>query len=87
MSQIEKLKARFYRKPIPNDITFDEVFRLAEYYGCKIISGGNHPVKIVDIPSGTVIPIPQHGNCIKEAYIKELKILFDEIESRKNGGI
>lgn len=29
--------------------------------------------------SGTVIPIPVHGKYVKEAYIKELKILFDSV--------
>ena len=82
MSTLEKLKAKFNEKPIPNDITFDEVERLAGAYGCRVISGGKHSKKIVDIPSGTVIPIPMHGKYVQEAYIKELKDLFAEIEAR-----
>ena len=82
MSTIDKLKEKFYKKPIPNNITFDELSRLARAYGCGVISGGNHPIKIVDVESGTVIPIPRHGKYVQEAYIKELKDLFDEIENR-----
>lgn len=80
MSTIEKRIAKFYRKPIPNDITFEDVEVLASYFGCQIITGGNHSKKVVHIPSGTVIPIPIHGKTIKEAYIKELKKLFDTIK-------
>ena len=82
MSTLEKLKAKFNEKPIPNDITFDEVERLANAFGCRIVSGGKHSKKVVDIPNGTVIPIPMHGKYVQEAYIKELKDLFAEIEAR-----
>ena len=76
MSTIEKRLKKFYRKPIPNDITFDDVRVL----GCEIVTGGNHSQKVVHKSSGTVIPIPMHGNCIGEAYVKELKNLFDQIK-------
>ena len=82
MSTLEKLKVKFNEKPIPNDITFDEVERLANAFGCRVMSGWKHSKKIVDIPSGTVIPIPMHGKYVQEAYIKELKDLFAEIEAR-----
>ena len=82
MSTLDKLKEKFNSKPIPNNITFDEVERLAKSYGCCVISGGKHSKKIVDAPSGTVIPIPMHGKNVQEAYIKELKDLFSEIEIR-----
>ena len=82
MSTLEKLKAKFNEKPIPNDITFDEVERLANAFGCRIVSGGKHSKKVVDVPSGTVIPIPMHGKYVQEAYIKELKDLFAAIEGR-----
>lgn len=83
MSTIEKRIKKFYRKPIPNDITFDDVKVLAEYYGCIVVSGGNHSKKIVHVPSGTVIPIPMHGKTIKEAYVKELKKLFNRISEEE----
>jgi len=86
MSTLEKLKKKFNEKPIPNDISFDEVERLAKFYGCLVMSGGKHSKKIVDVPSGTVIPIPMHGKYVQEAYIKELKVLFTEIESRNRKG-
>lgn len=82
MSKLEKALERFYRKPIPNDITFREVEMLAEHFGCRVISGGKH-MRIVHAASGTVIPIPRHGNTVKEAYIKQIKTLFDEIETER----
>lgn len=84
MSTIKKRLDKFYRKPIPNDITFEEIETLCAYFGCTIISGGKHSKKVVHKESGTIIPIPMHGKCIGEAYIKELKDLFDSIkEDRK----
>lgn len=56
--------------------------RLANAFGCRVVSGGKHSKKVVDVPSGTVIPIPMHGKYVQEAYIKELKDLFAEIEAR-----
>lgn len=82
MSALEKLKEKFNEKPIPNNISFDEVERLAKSYGCGVAAGGKHSKKIVDVTSGTVIPIPMHGKYVQEAYIKELKDLFAEIERR-----
>ena len=67
MSTIEKLKAKFNEKPIPNNISFDEVERLAKAYGCGVVSGGKHSKKVVDVPSGTVIPIPIHAKYVQEA--------------------
>ena len=67
-------------------MTFDEIERLAKHYGCRVLTGGNHSQKIVDVNSGTVIPIPMHGKHIREAYIGELKELFAEIEARNKGG-
>lgn len=84
MSTIEKLKKRFNENPIRNDITINEVVRLAKYYGCLIVTGGNHQIRIVHKPSGTVIPIPNHDNSVKRAYIMELNELFNSIEN--NGG-
>ena len=80
MSKIDKLKQKFYKKPIPNDIRIDEAITLAKHYGCEIITGGNHQIKIVHKITGTVIPLPKHGDTIKEAYVKELKDLFNQIE-------
>lgn len=82
MSTIEKKLEKFYRKPIPNDITFEEMETLARYFGCTIVGGSNH-LKVVHPPSGTVIPVPRHGKTIGEAYVKQLKILFDSIKEEK----
>jgi len=79
LTQLDKALEKFYKKPIPNDITINEVIYLAEQFGCEVKSGGKHPIKIIHVESGTVIPIPVHGKYVKEAYIKELKDLFDEI--------
>lgn len=78
MSAIDKKLKKFYKKPIPNDITFDEVESLAKYFGCSVVGGGNH-MKVIHKPSGTVIPVPRHGKTVGEAYIKQLKNLFDLI--------
>ena len=83
MGTIEKRIKKFYRKPIPNDITFDDVEALANYFGCIIATGGNHSKKVVHKESGTVIPIPIHGKHIGEAYVKELKQLFDSIKENE----
>lgn len=83
MPQIEKLKAKLFEKPVRNDITFAEAEKLAAHYECIVKkSKGKHPLKVVHIPSGTVIPIPRHGKCIGEAYVSELKKLFESIERK-----
>ncbi len=81
MSKIEKLKKKLYEKPVRNDMTTDEVIRLAKAYGCRILTGGNHQIRIVHKPTGRVIPLPQHGKNVKEAYIIEIKEMIEEIES------
>ena len=84
LSKIEKLLEKFYRKPIPNDITFEELERLANYFGCIVRkSGGKHSFKVAFPEKGIIIPIPVHGNVVKEAYIKQLKDLFDSIEEER----
>ena len=83
MSTIEKRIKKFYRKPIPNDITFEDVEALARHLGCIVKTGGKHGTKIAHVPSGTVIPIPIHGNTIGEAYIEKLKNLFDSIKEEQ----
>ncbi|HAX53368.1 MAG TPA: hypothetical protein DCX82_15795 [Lachnospiraceae bacterium] len=79
MSTIEKKIKKFYRKPIPNDITFTEMISIAKHFGCEVKEGTNH-AHVVHRPSGTIIPIPRHGNTVGEAYIKQLKKLFDSIK-------
>lgn len=83
MSAFDKAYSKFCRKPIPNDITFEEVETIAKRFGCIIDSGGKHSKKIIHIKTGTVIPIPMHGKCVKEAYIKQLKQLFQRIEQEE----
>ena len=79
MSKIDKLLAKLYKKPVPNDIRIDEVVKIVENYGCVAKSGGKHQMKIVHVPTGTVIPIPSHGDVVAEAYIIEIKKLLDRI--------
>ncbi|MBR5337750.1 MAG: hypothetical protein IK152_07180 [Lachnospiraceae bacterium] len=81
MSTIEKLKKKFYQKPVRNDMTIDEIVRLAKAYGCEVLTGGNHQIRICHRASGRIIPIPRHGKNVKEAYVMELRELFDEIEA------
>lgn len=82
MSQLQKRIAKFNAKPIPNDITFADVEVLAEYYGCRIKTGGKH-VKVAYKPLGRIVPIPRHGDNVEEAYICELKKLFIAIEEAR----
>ena len=79
MSQLDKLLAKLYKKPIPNDIRVDEVEKIVKAFGCTVESGGRHQMKIVHKPTGTVIPIPSHGDTVAEAYIKEIKEMLDKI--------
>lgn len=78
MSSIEKLKERFYSKPTKSDITLEEVQRLADYYGCITKTGGNHQICIVNMKTGKVVPLPQHGKEINRAYVRELQDLFGD---------
>ena len=80
MSQLDKLLAKLYKKPIPNDMRIDEIEKIVKTFGCIIVPGGRHPMKIVHRLTGTVIPIPVHGDTVAEAYIKEIKILLDRIK-------
>lgn len=80
MSAFDKSYEKFCKKPIPNDITFTEIETISKHFGCIVEAGGKHGKKIVHVPTGTVIPIPMHGNCVGEAYIKELKKLFERIK-------
>ena len=79
MSQLDKLLAKLYKKPIPNDIRVDEVEKVVKAFGCVVVPGGRHQMKIVHKPTGTVIPIPSHGDTVAEAYIKEIKEMLDKI--------
>ena len=81
MSTLEKLKKKFFENPVRNDLTIDEIIRLARAYGCDIVTGGNHQIRIVYKPLGTVIPLPCHGKTVKEAYIIELKELISKIDA------
>lgn len=81
MSQIDKLLKKFNRVPIPNDITLQDIEKLAKYYGCEIKQGGGkHPHGVIHRASGKIIPIPVHGKHIQEVYVKQLKELFNSIE-------
>ncbi len=81
VSKLEKLRKKFFSKPIRNDMTFEEIEKLARAYGCKVGGGGKHPFHVADPRTGTVIPIPTHGNTVGEAYIKQLRDLFEKIEN------
>ncbi len=83
MSKIEKRIEKFYERPIPNNITFEDVETVSTHFGCIIKAGGNH-MKVVYKPLGIVIPIPRHGKYVEEAYIKQLKNLFDLIQGGKS---
>ena len=79
MSKVDKLLLELYKKPVPNDIRIDEVKKIVTHYGCETTPGGKHQLKIVHAPTGTIIPIPCHGDTVAEVYIKEIKKLLDKI--------
>lgn len=81
MSSIEKLKRKFYASPVPNDISIEEIIRLANYYECEVLTGGNHQIRIANKKNGMLVPLPQHDKGIKPPYIKELRKLFDDEEN------
>lgn len=85
MSRIEKDIQKIYKEPIPNDITFEELSRVAKFFGCNVITNnkGRHSCRIVHVQSGTVIPIPKHGNTVQEVYIKQFKELIDMIKEEE----
>ena len=80
MSQIQKLIDKLNSKPTPNDMSFDELAKIARYYGCDTESRGNHQRAIVHEETGTVIPIPCHGKHVGVAYIRQVKELFSSID-------
>ncbi len=78
MSSIEKLKEKFYSKPTRNDITSEEIKKLAHYYGCIIRTGGNHQITVFNPKTGEKVSLPQHDKQIKRPYIRELQELFGD---------
>ncbi len=80
MSSIEKLKKKFYSTPVRNDITIEEVERLAKYYNCSVLTGGNHQIRIANPKKGMIVPLPQHDKSVKPPYIRQLRELFEDIE-------
>jgi hypothetical protein len=85
MSRIEKLRKKFYKIPVPNDITFREAETFMTHHGCKVISGGKHS-KIVHKESNTIIPVPRHGKYIEESYVRQIKKLYEYIMEGEHHG-
>lgn len=91
MTQLGKRRKKLFQKPIPNDMTEEEIFSIAEQYGCSIHTGGNHQHKIVFNPDENCpiqqksIPVPSHGKNVPEVVIRELKQLIIEIEDYEGG--
>ena len=81
MTKKNKDLEKLYKKPIPKNMRIDEIRRIVEAHGCIFTTGGNHQYRIVYKGDGwsKVIPIPCHGDTVGEMYIKEIKILIDEI--------
>ena len=79
MSQIQKLIDKLNRKPVPKDMTFEELAKIAKHYGCDTESRGNHQRAIVNEETGTVIPIPDHGKQVGVAYVRQFKELIESI--------
>ena len=83
MASIDKLLEKFYRKPIPNDITYDELRRIADHFGLIVKPPkGKHPMKI-SYPGIASIPIPVHKKSVGEAYIYQVKMLIEKVKEQK----
>ena len=83
MSNIEKLKKKFYSIPTRNDISMDEIRKLSKYYGCLERTGGNHQSTIINPKTGRIVPLPQHGKVIKREYVRQLQELFGDEGSQE----
>lgn len=79
MSQIQKLIDKLNKKPIPKDMTFGELAKIAKHYGCDTESRGNHQRAIVCEKTGTVIPIPDHGKHVGVTYVRQFKDFIESI--------
>lgn len=85
LSQFEKAWKKFNRKPIPNDITYDELFYIVTKFGFEVDKGdGKHPLKIRYRKLGIKLPIPVHGNHVKEAYIQEVKRAIEQVQETED---
>lgn len=80
MSQFEKAMEKLNRKPVPNDITYPELFNILTKLGFEIDKGqGKHPWKVRYKKLGIRIPIPVHGKTVPEAYIEQVKLAIDRV--------
>lgn len=81
MSKFEKLIEKFYY--LPNDLRFDEIKKVLEFYGYTLSSKkGSHFTfrKEGEKP----ITIPVHGKTgIKKTYVEEIKKIVEK-ENEKN---
>ncbi len=80
MSQFDKAWDHFNSKPIPRDITFDELKYIVEHFGFEIENDGKH-VKIKHNDSGAKIPIPIHGKTVQYVYIKQVKEAINKLNN------
>lgn len=80
MTQFDKALEKFNRKPIPNDITYSELFYIVKKYGFEVDVGkGKRTCKVQYKKLGIKIPIPIHGNVVKEAYIEQVKRAIERV--------
>lgn len=80
MSQFEKAMEKLNRKPVPNDITYQELFYILTKLGFEIDKGqGKHPWKVRYRKFGIKFPIPIHGKTVDEAYIEQAKLAIERV--------
>ncbi|MCL6613044.1 MAG: type II toxin-antitoxin system HicA family toxin [Firmicutes bacterium] len=83
MSQLEKLYAKFKRKPTPTDILFDEADRLLKSYGFvrrQPSGGSSHFIYIHPKLPDFLLTVAKHGTTIKKGYVVAI---IDAIEKVK----
>lgn len=85
ISSIEKLREKFYKKPIAKDLTFNDAKRLLEYYGCIFTdsSGGSHFAVKHSGVRGT-LTLPRHAQQnLKRYNVRDITKFIDEINEKE----
>ena len=84
MSKIEKLIAKIENYKSGNKIEFSDLEKYLKYFGFKKKNqnGTSHVIFTHDLLDRPV-PIPKHGNSVKEVYVKKAVELVEEINYRK----
>ena len=82
MGGFEKLRKKIEQKPYRTDITIDEICKYLDYYGIKKVrQTGSH--WIFRKKGYKPLPIPEHGNSIKAAYVKQAIEMVERVKEEE----